>query len=93
MSNLSDHPERVERAYSTDLNIVESDVVGGAYPVVQPMKAALYFENVEGFGNWRILISSRADKALRKARTRDPKMFGIFIKKIKSDVFNVFKRD
>jgi len=55
----------------------------GAYPMVQPMKAALYFESVKGFGQWRILISSRADKMLRKARRSDAKIFKIIVKKIK----------
>ncbi|KAJ3514932.1 hypothetical protein NLJ89_g2078 [Agrocybe chaxingu] len=48
-----------------------------AYPMVQPMKAA------EGFGEWRILISTRADRDLREARRKDAKFFKIIIKKIK----------
>ena len=54
-----------------------------AYPLVQPMKAALYFDSAEGFGEWRILISTRADQNLRQARRRDAKLFQIFVKKIK----------
>ena len=50
---------------------------------VLPMKAALYFDSADGFGEWRILISTRADRDLRQARKRDAKMFGIYIKKIK----------
>lgn len=55
----------------------------GAYPMVQPMKAALYLDSVKGFGQWRILISSRADKMLRKARRADKRTFEIMIRKIK----------
>ena len=44
---------------------------------------ALYFESAEGFGEWRILISSRADRDLREARRGDAKHFKNIIKKIK----------
>ncbi|KAF8974058.1 hypothetical protein BDZ97DRAFT_421872 [Flammula alnicola] len=54
-----------------------------AFPMVQPMKAALYFDSAEGFGEWRILISTRADRDLREARRKDPNSFKIIIKKIK----------
>ena len=57
--------------------------VPAAYPLVQPMKAALYFDSAEGFGEWRILISTRADRNLRQARRGDAKLFQIFVKKIK----------
>ncbi|TFK88273.1 hypothetical protein K466DRAFT_598787 [Polyporus arcularius HHB13444] len=54
-----------------------------ALPPVLPMKAALYFDSADGFGEWRILISTRADRDLRQARRRDAKTFAIFVKKIK----------
>ncbi|KAI0791849.1 hypothetical protein C8Q75DRAFT_57347 [Abortiporus biennis] len=54
-----------------------------AYPFVQPKKAALYFESAEGFGDWRILISTRADRALRETRKKDSNLFKIVVKKIK----------
>ncbi|KAF9524672.1 hypothetical protein CPB83DRAFT_909779 [Crepidotus variabilis] len=54
-----------------------------AFPMVQPMKAALYFESADGFGEWRILISTRADRDLRDFRRRDKKLFTIIVKKIK----------
>ncbi|KAG7086906.1 hypothetical protein E1B28_002824 [Marasmius oreades] len=50
---------------------------------VLPMKAALQFDNAEGFGEWRIYISTRANRDLRDARCRDPKLFTIIVKKIK----------
>ena len=55
----------------------------GAFPLVQPVKAALYFDSAKGFVEWRILISTRADQDLRQARRRDAKLFRIFVKKIK----------
>jgi hypothetical protein len=54
--------------------------VGGAYPIV---RAALYFEGIKGFGDWRILISSRTNEMLRKVRKRDSKSFKIMMKKIR----------
>jgi hypothetical protein len=51
--------------------------------MIQPMKAALYFESVEGFGDWRIFISTSADRDLREARRSDQKRFDIYVKKIR----------
>ncbi|RXW22210.1 hypothetical protein EST38_g3633 [Candolleomyces aberdarensis] len=59
-----------------------ADVTPAAYPCIQPMKAALYFESASGFGDWHILISSRADRDLRGARRSDAKFFEIILKKI-----------
>ncbi|OBZ79118.1 hypothetical protein A0H81_00137 [Grifola frondosa] len=53
-----------------------------AYPMVQPMKAAQYFDNVAHFGQWRILVSDRANRFLRQTRKRERKLFDIIIKKI-----------
>ncbi|KAG0703072.1 hypothetical protein DFH29DRAFT_804090 [Suillus ampliporus] len=47
------------------------------------MKAALYFENADGFGEWRILISTEAYRNLREHRRADEKIFKIIVKKIK----------
>ncbi|KAI0770957.1 hypothetical protein BD413DRAFT_613484 [Trametes elegans] len=68
-----------------DVTIAAETEVGApaAYPLVQPMKAALYFDSADGFGEWRILISTRADRDLRQARNKSPKTFKIIIKKIK----------
>lgn len=56
-----------------------------AFPMVQPMKAALYFDDVEGFGEWSILLSTRAQKDLRYYKRADGAMFRIVMKKIKWD--------
>ena len=50
--------------------------------IVQPIKAVLYFEDVEGFGEWRILLSTRAQKYLRDARRGNGVIFNIVVKKI-----------
>jgi hypothetical protein len=50
---------------------------------IQPMKAALYFDGAEGFGDWRIQISSKAEKHLRAAKRADSKLFDIIVKKIR----------
>jgi hypothetical protein len=52
------------------------------YPMIQPLRAVLYFENAESFGDWRILISKTAEKHLREACKADAGMFKIYIKKL-----------
>ena len=70
-------------AHSSDQTIEAPEEIPAAYPQVQPMKAALYFDNADGFGQWRILISGRADRNLREARKKDTNLFRITLKKIK----------
>ncbi|KAG6919462.1 hypothetical protein DXG01_005721 [Tephrocybe rancida] len=72
-------PQSQEKVVS---EIIE-EKVPAAYPMVQPMKSALHFNSAEGFGEWRILISTRADGDLREARRKDRKTFTIIVKKIK----------
>lgn len=54
-----------------------------AYPMIQPMKAAFHFDSVDGFGEWQILVSTRADRNLREYKRSDQKLFRIILKKIK----------
>ncbi|KAG7450850.1 uncharacterized protein BT62DRAFT_1001665 [Guyanagaster necrorhizus] len=54
-----------------------------AYPNVQPMKSALYFDTAEGFGEWTVVISTDADNFLRSARKKNLYTFNITMKKIK----------
>ncbi|KAL4254519.1 hypothetical protein ABKN59_003247 [Abortiporus biennis] len=68
---------------SVTLHTEGGENIPAAYPFVQPMKAALYFESADGFGEWRILISTRADRTLRETRKKNPSLFKIIIKKIK----------
>ena len=56
-----------------------------AFPTIQPMSAALYFDDIEGFGEWSILLSNRARKDLRNFKRADGAMFRIIMKKIKWD--------
>jgi hypothetical protein len=63
------------------------------YSFVQPMKAALYFDSADGFGEWRVLMSSRAEHDLRDARKRQPERFDIYMKKIKELSHGQFSAD
>lgn len=75
---------RVEsQSAPSDTAADDTEDIPSAYPMVQPMKAALYFDSAEGFGEWRILISTKADRDLREARRKQAKFFKIVIKKIK----------
>ena len=47
------------------------------------MKAALYFENANGFGEWRIIVGTDATKKLRELANGDKKKCAIVVKKIK----------
>lgn len=47
------------------------------------MNATLYFENVEGFGDWLILLSTRAQKDLRDFKRADGVIFRIAMEKLK----------
>jgi len=46
------------------------------------MGATLYFDDIEGFGEWVILLSMRAQKRLRDIKCADFSMFQIIMKKI-----------
>ena len=54
-----------------------------AFPMVQPMRASLYFDDIVGFGEWSILLSTRAQKYLRDVKRADGAMFRAVMKKIK----------
>lgn len=77
----ADTAKAADSATASASQIVEA--TPAAYPHIQPMKAAFYFDSVEGFGDWRILISTRADRNLREAKRSDQKLFAIILKKIK----------
>ena len=49
----------------------------------QSIKADLCFEGVEGFGEWRILLSNKAEKYLRQAGRGNGVMLEIVLKKTK----------
>ncbi|KIN94541.1 hypothetical protein M404DRAFT_380130 [Pisolithus tinctorius Marx 270] len=81
---LSDHSTRERpRTVVEPSTSVVVETQPSAYPTVQPMKAALYFDNADGFGEWRILIGTNATKKLREFRGSDGYKFKIVVKKIK----------
>jgi len=49
--------------------------------IIQLIRADLYPENADGFGEWRMFLSTKAQKYLRKVR-RDGAMFDIVMKKL-----------
>ena len=55
-----------------------------AFPAVLPIKAALYFDSAVGFGEWRLLMSTRATRDLRHARRTNRGTFKIIVNKLKS---------
>jgi hypothetical protein len=57
-----------------------------AFPMIQLMKTALYFDDVEGFGEWSIMLSTRAQKDLREVKCADGGVFRIVMKKIMWDL-------
>ena len=48
-----------------------------------PQSDALHFENAEGFGQWRVLVSSHADKALRTHYREDKAKYEVILRTIK----------
>jgi hypothetical protein len=68
---------------SFDQSVETPEKVPVAYPQVQPMKVALYFDNAKVLGQWRILISERADRDLRETKKKDTNLFRSTLKKIK----------
>ncbi|KIJ60092.1 hypothetical protein HYDPIDRAFT_32519 [Hydnomerulius pinastri MD-312] len=80
---VDDQVARTSQNNVSNANTDVSEVQPSAYPMVQPMKAALYFDNAEGFGEWRILISTDATKKLRELTKNDRKKCVIVAKKIR----------
>ena len=87
--NISTEPTTVSHKVVQDIKSTSTD--GGqkrppetksALPAVQPLKAALYFDNVTGFGNWRVFLSTKMEKHLREQR-KNMKVFKVIVKKIK----------
>ncbi|SJL05199.1 uncharacterized protein ARMOST_08565 [Armillaria ostoyae] len=64
-----------------------------AYPIVQPMKSALYFDTANGFGDWMVVISTNADNLLRRAHKRNLTAFNAIVEKIKELSCGLFTGD
>ena len=56
------------------------------FPMIRPMKTTLYLDDIEGFGEWSILLSTRAQKDIRDVKGADGAVFRIVMKKIKWDL-------
>ncbi|KAH7885020.1 hypothetical protein F5I97DRAFT_1811384, partial [Phlebopus sp. FC_14] len=72
-------------ANGTELSETTAEIAHDEAPAyhIRPLQAALYFENAEGFGEWRILVSDNATRQLREIRNSDKKKIQIVVKKIK----------
>ena len=79
----AEEPDSNDNLEHADDSAVDGSGIPASYPHIQPMKAAFHFDSVEGFGEWRILVSTRADRNLREAKRGDQKLFRIILKKIK----------
>lgn len=44
---------------------------------------SLYFDSADGFGDWMVVISKKAEDVLRSTRRRDQTTFDIIVKKLK----------
>ncbi|CAA7267696.1 unnamed protein product [Cyclocybe aegerita] len=52
-----------------------------AFPGVRPVS---YFENVEGFGDWRLRLTSRAENDMRRCSRKDRASLKIIVKKLRA---------
>ncbi|KAH8096882.1 hypothetical protein BXZ70DRAFT_944950 [Cristinia sonorae] len=64
-----------------------------AYPQVQPLTAALHFNSAQGFGDWRIHITTKAENDLRVLKRKSPDLLEIVLKKMKELSHGHFSRD
>ena len=84
--NLPDENVGKEKVPSLDANVAittPDQPPGPGFPMIQPMKTSLYLDDIEGFGEWVILLSTRAQKDLRDVKRSDGAVFRIVMKKIK----------
>ncbi|KAG2131228.1 P-loop containing nucleoside triphosphate hydrolase protein [Suillus bovinus] len=81
--NMGESAKDVAPEVSSTEDVESPTNLPDAYQMVQPVESALYFDNADGFGEWRILVSAEAYKNLREFRRTDQKMFKIIFKKIR----------
>jgi hypothetical protein len=77
-----------KRAETSEAELLRGKDNAVAYPMVQPMKAALYFDNAKGFGDWKIFVSTAAIKDLRANRKKNPELCKIILKKMRCVVIS-----
>ena len=68
---------------TTETSVEPDQSQNPVVPMIRPMKATLHFDDIKGFGEWPILLSTRAQKDLRDTKRADGAMFRIVMKKIK----------
>ena len=83
LANESPADEKAPSPEVETVPVAPDQPAGPAFPMIQPMKASLYFEDIEEFGEWAILLSTRALKDLRDVKRSDGAMFRIVMKKIR----------
>ncbi|TFK22056.1 hypothetical protein FA15DRAFT_706710 [Coprinopsis marcescibilis] len=69
--------------YKINTNVDIPQNPASAIVFSQPLKAALYFDSVFGFGHWEIRIEERGIRDIRSAFKEDRKKYKIIMKKIK----------
>jgi hypothetical protein len=77
-----------KKAETSEAELLRGKDNAVAYPMVQPMKAALYFDNAKGFGDWKIFVSTAAIKDLRANRKKNPELCKIILKKMRCVVIS-----
>jgi len=91
--NLTSENLGEEEVPSPDTNVTitrPDQPPGPGFPMIQPMKTSLYLDDIEGFGEWVILLSTRAQKDLRDVKRSDGAVFRIVMKKIKYEYLNPY---
>ncbi|KAG8877563.1 hypothetical protein FRB98_006659 [Tulasnella sp. 332] len=78
----SNHGQRATSSESN--NTGKEKTIPAAFPIIQPLRAAKYFEEeATDLGDWPIYISTRAFRHMRQLDGGDAAVFGIIRKKIK----------
>jgi hypothetical protein len=83
----SQHPADVPAATAEEVTATST------FPLAQSMRASLYFDTADGFGEWRVLMAGRVVRHLQVACKRQPKRFDIYMKKIKEISNGMFSPD
>ncbi|KAG6331849.1 hypothetical protein ID866_7241 [Astraeus odoratus] len=80
--HLGSQRQTVHRAPEVHTDVDQSPSMPEIYPRLQPLKAALQVDNVEGFGQWDVIISSGATKDLKEIKRSDKERAEFVVNKI-----------
>ena len=87
LSHIADRDRHAKDGSSSNLAGIPADEcspdANENVPFVSPIRASFSFDAVEGFGEWQLWLLSRAQKDLRFARKKNPKLFDIIMKKMR----------